>query len=169
MDCFICCTKSKLFIELQTTLIFNSVPYTNNLNCFPLNRGQDASREHSGSFQSSSHRYHRLDAEPEPGQNSPNCCTASFSKPISHCGTMMCTTTNYYYNYQVGVMVPRPDPRPPAKKTKHQEEQEDVNKPAWVLSGSPWVTIAFAVCQIREMYCMAKSSLPSETQPLQVG
>nr|XP_046174734.1 major facilitator superfamily domain-containing protein 6-A-like isoform X3 [Oncorhynchus gorbuscha] len=29
--------------------------------------GQDASREHSGSFQSSSHRYHRLDAEPEPG------------------------------------------------------------------------------------------------------
>ncbi|XP_014005558.1 major facilitator superfamily domain-containing protein 6-A isoform X1 [Salmo salar] len=68
---------------------------------------------------------------------------------------------------QVGVMVPRPDPRPPAKKTKHQEEQEDVNKPAWVLSGSPWVTIAFAVCQIREMYCMAKSSLPSETQPLQ--
>ncbi|XP_035610920.1 major facilitator superfamily domain-containing protein 6-A-like isoform X1 [Oncorhynchus keta] len=68
---------------------------------------------------------------------------------------------------QVGVMVPRPDPRPPAKKTKHQEEQEDVNRPAWVLSGSPWVTISFAVCQIREMYCMAKSSLPSETQPLQ--
>ncbi|XP_029597579.1 major facilitator superfamily domain-containing protein 6-A-like isoform X4 [Salmo trutta] len=29
--------------------------------------GQDASREHSSSFQSSSHRYHRLDAEPEPG------------------------------------------------------------------------------------------------------
>ncbi|CDQ67573.1 unnamed protein product [Oncorhynchus mykiss] len=68
---------------------------------------------------------------------------------------------------QVGVMVPHPDPRPPAKKTKHQEEQEDVNRPAWVLSGSPWVTIAFTVCQIREMYCMAKSSLPSETQPLQ--
>ncbi|XP_045075637.1 major facilitator superfamily domain-containing protein 6-A-like isoform X2 [Coregonus clupeaformis] len=68
---------------------------------------------------------------------------------------------------QVGVTVPRPDPRPPAKKTKHQEEQEDVNRPAWVLSGSPWVTIAFAVCQIREMYCMTKNSLPSETQPLQ--
>ncbi|XP_064881766.1 major facilitator superfamily domain-containing protein 6-A-like isoform X1 [Oncorhynchus nerka] len=68
---------------------------------------------------------------------------------------------------QVGVMVPRSNPSPPAKKTKHQEEQEDVNRPAWVLSGSPWVTIAFAVCQIREMYCMAKSSLPSETQPLQ--
>ncbi|XP_042180019.1 major facilitator superfamily domain-containing protein 6-A-like isoform X2 [Oncorhynchus tshawytscha] len=70
---------------------------------------------------------------------------------------------------QVGVMVPLSNPSPPAKKTKHQEEQEDVNRPAWVLSGSPWVTIAFAVCQIREMYCMAKSSLPSETQPLQKG
>ncbi|XP_031680354.1 major facilitator superfamily domain-containing protein 6-A-like isoform X3 [Oncorhynchus kisutch] len=68
---------------------------------------------------------------------------------------------------QVGGMVPLSNPSPPAKKTKHQEEQEDVNRPAWVLSGSPWVTIAFAVCQIREMYCMAKSSLPSETQPLQ--
>ncbi|XP_064825577.1 major facilitator superfamily domain-containing protein 6-A-like isoform X2 [Oncorhynchus masou masou] len=68
---------------------------------------------------------------------------------------------------QVGVMVPQFNPRPPAKKTKHQEDQEDVNRPAWVLSGSPWVTIAFAVCQIREIYCMAKSSLPSETQPLQ--
>lgn len=58
----------------------------------------------------------------------------------------------------------------PVKKTKHQEEQEDVNKPAWVLSGSPWVTIAFAIVQIKEMMNMAKSSAPpTETQPLQVN
>ncbi|XP_056157185.1 major facilitator superfamily domain-containing protein 6-A-like isoform X2 [Lampris incognitus] len=56
----------------------------------------------------------------------------------------------------------------PVKKTKHQEEQEDVTRPAWVLSGAPWVTIAFAVFQIQEMVAMAKSSPPPETQPLQV-
>lgn len=58
----------------------------------------------------------------------------------------------------------------PVKKTKHQEEQEDVTRPAWVLSGAPWVTIAFAIFQIREMMNMAKSSgPPPETQPLQVN
>ncbi|KAM4602268.1 major facilitator superfamily domain-containing protein 6-like [Polymixia lowei] len=56
----------------------------------------------------------------------------------------------------------------PVKKTKHQEEQEDVSRPAWVLSGAPWVTIAFAVFQIREMVVMAKSGPPPERQPLQV-
>lgn len=57
----------------------------------------------------------------------------------------------------------------PVKKTKHQEEQEDVTRPAWVLSGAPWVTIAFAIVQIREMMSMAKSAgPPPETQPLQV-
>lgn len=55
------------------------------------------------------------------------------------------------------------------KKTKHQEEQEDVSRPAWVLSGSPWVTIAFAIVQIKEMISAAKSGeAPSEIQPLQV-
>ncbi|KAG9349183.1 hypothetical protein JZ751_029507 [Albula glossodonta] len=54
----------------------------------------------------------------------------------------------------------------PPKKTKHQEEQEDVNKPAWVISSSPWVTIAFAIYQIREMVTLSKSS--AEIQPLQV-
>ncbi|KAM3585614.1 uncharacterized protein V6R79_022819 [Siganus canaliculatus] len=63
--------------------------------------------------------------------------------------------------------------RPPApvliKKTKHQEEQEDVTKPAWVLSGAPWVTIAFAIVQIREMMKMTKGmGPPPDTQPLQV-
>ncbi|CAN9498161.1 unnamed protein product [Ophioblennius macclurei] len=56
----------------------------------------------------------------------------------------------------------------PIKKTKHQEDQEDVNKPAWVLSASPWVTIAFAIVQIREMINMKNSGPPQETQPLQV-
>lgn len=58
----------------------------------------------------------------------------------------------------------------PVKKTKHQEEQEDVTRPAWVLSGAPWVTIAFAIVQIREMMNMAKNGgPPPETQPLQVN
>ncbi|XP_044044363.1 major facilitator superfamily domain-containing protein 6-A-like isoform X4 [Siniperca chuatsi] len=57
----------------------------------------------------------------------------------------------------------------PVKKTKHQEEQEDVTKPAWVLAGAPWVTIAFAIVQIREMMIVAKGGGPSpETQPLQM-
>lgn len=56
----------------------------------------------------------------------------------------------------------------PVKKTKHQEEQEDVSRPAWVISGSPWVTIAFAIVQIKELIHTAKKSRPTETQPLQV-
>lgn len=57
----------------------------------------------------------------------------------------------------------------PAKKTKHQEEQEDVSRPAWVLSGAPWVTIAFTIFQIREKINMAKGGgSPPEDQPLQV-
>lgn len=58
----------------------------------------------------------------------------------------------------------------PLRKTKHQEDQEDVTKPAWVLSGAPWVTIAFAVVQIREMMALAKKSgLPADNRSLQVG
>ncbi|XP_070786610.1 major facilitator superfamily domain-containing protein 6-A-like [Enoplosus armatus] len=57
----------------------------------------------------------------------------------------------------------------PVKKTKHQEEQEDVTRPAWVLSGAPWVTITFAIVQIRELMNMMKSGgPPPETRPLQV-
>ncbi|MFT7807979.1 major facilitator superfamily domain-containing protein 6-like [Arapaima gigas] len=63
-------------------------------------------------------------------------------------------------------LMPRPDPRPPVKKTRHQEEQEDINKPAWVISSSPWVTIAFAICQIREMVVLSKKNA-TEFQPLQ--
>lgn len=58
----------------------------------------------------------------------------------------------------------------PVKKTKHQEDQEDVNQPAWVLSGSPWVTIIFAIVQIREVINMLKSNKPpQENEPLQVN
>uniref|UniRef100_A0A3B5B8I8 Major facilitator superfamily domain-containing protein 6-A-like n=1 Tax=Stegastes partitus TaxID=144197 RepID=A0A3B5B8I8_9TELE len=57
----------------------------------------------------------------------------------------------------------------PVKKTKHQEDQEDVNRPAWVLSGAPWVAIAFAIVQIREMMSASKGGgPPPETQPLQL-
>lgn len=57
----------------------------------------------------------------------------------------------------------------PVKKTKFQEEQEDANKPAWVLSGAPWVTIAFAVVQLREMMSVMRNRPPpSESESLQV-
>nr|XP_046238524.1 major facilitator superfamily domain-containing protein 6-A-like isoform X5 [Scatophagus argus] len=57
----------------------------------------------------------------------------------------------------------------PVKKTKHQEDQEDVNSPAWLLSGAPWVTIAFAIMQIRERMNMAKDGRPPpDNQPLQI-
>ncbi|NXH22534.1 MFSD6 protein, partial [Bucco capensis] len=65
-------------------------------------------------------------------------------------------------------LMPRPEPRLPPKKTKHQEEQEDVNKPAWGISSSPWVTLAYAVYQIKEMVKLSKSNPAPENQPLQV-
>lgn len=56
------------------------------------------------------------------------------------------------------------------RKTKHQQDQEDVTKPAWVVSGAPWVTIAFAVVQIREMMALAKKSvLAVDNRSSQVG
>lgn len=64
--------------------------------------------------------------------------------------------------------MPRTEPRLPLKKTKHQEEQEDVNKPAWGISSSPWVTLAYAVYQIKEMVKLSKTNPTSENQPLQV-
>lgn len=57
----------------------------------------------------------------------------------------------------------------PVKKTRFQEEQEDINKPAWVLSSAPWVTIAFAIVQIREMMSVMKDGQnPAESESLQV-
>ncbi|NXX69286.1 MFSD6 protein, partial [Spizella passerina] len=65
-------------------------------------------------------------------------------------------------------IMPRTEPRLPPKKTKHQEEQEDVNKPAWGISSSPWVTLAYAVYQIKEMVKLSKTNPTPENQPLQV-
>ncbi|KFP50949.1 Major facilitator superfamily domain-containing protein 6, partial [Cathartes aura] len=65
-------------------------------------------------------------------------------------------------------IMPRTEPRLPLKKTKHQEEQEDVNKPAWGISSSPWVTLAYAVYQIKEMVKLSKTNPTPENQPLQV-
>lgn len=64
-------------------------------------------------------------------------------------------------------VVPRLEPRLPPKKTKHQEEQEDVNKPAWGVSSSPWVTFVYALYQIKEMMQLTRDSRASEIQPLQ--
>ncbi|XP_033874770.3 major facilitator superfamily domain-containing protein 6-like isoform X2 [Acipenser ruthenus] len=68
---------------------------------------------------------------------------------------------------QSEVVLPRVEPKLPLKKSKHQEEQEDLNKPAWVISPSPWVTISFAIYQMKEMMKMSKRNLASEHQPLQ--
>ncbi|XP_042162517.1 major facilitator superfamily domain-containing protein 6-B isoform X2 [Oncorhynchus tshawytscha] len=56
---------------------------------------------------------------------------------------------------------------PPPRKTKHQEEQEDMSKPAWVVSASPWVSLAFALHQIREIAVLARSSPANNHQPLE--
>lgn len=64
-------------------------------------------------------------------------------------------------------VLPRTEPRLPPKKTKHQEEQEDVNKPAWGVSSSPWVTFVYALYQIKEMMQLTRDSRASEIQPLQ--
>ncbi|XP_008050802.1 major facilitator superfamily domain-containing protein 6 isoform X2 [Carlito syrichta] len=65
-------------------------------------------------------------------------------------------------------VMPRVEPRLPPKKTKHQEEQEDVNKPAWGVSSSPWVTFVYALYQIKEMMQLMRDSRASEIQPLQL-
>ncbi|KAM6178597.1 major facilitator superfamily domain-containing protein 6 [Rhynchocyon petersi] len=61
----------------------------------------------------------------------------------------------------------RIEPRLPPKKTKHQEEQEDVNKPAWGVSSSPWVTFVYVLYQIKEMMQLTRDSRACEIQPLQ--
>ncbi|XP_053774851.1 major facilitator superfamily domain-containing protein 6 isoform X2 [Desmodus rotundus] len=65
-------------------------------------------------------------------------------------------------------VMPRIEPRLPPKKTKHQEEQEDVNKPAWGVSSSPWVTFVYALYQIKEMMQLTRDNRASEIQPLQL-
>ncbi|KAM4836055.1 major facilitator superfamily domain-containing protein 6 isoform 2-T3 [Thomomys bottae] len=65
-------------------------------------------------------------------------------------------------------VMPRPEPRLPPKKTKHQEEQEDVNKPAWGVSSSPWVTLVYALYQVKELIQLTRDNRASEIQPLQL-
>ncbi|XP_004452612.2 major facilitator superfamily domain-containing protein 6 isoform X2 [Dasypus novemcinctus] len=65
-------------------------------------------------------------------------------------------------------VMPRIEPRLPPKKTKHQEEQEDVHKPAWGVSSSPWVTFVYALYQIKEMMQLTRENRASEIQPLQL-
>lgn len=60
------------------------------------------------------------------------------------------------------------EPDPPLRKTRHQDELEDGAKPAWTLSVSPWVTVAFAAVQIKELMVMMKTHPLTEIQPLQV-
>lgn len=36
-----------------------------------------------------------------------------------------------------------------------------MTRPAWVLSGAPWVTIAFAIVQVKDMMTLVKNSGPS--------
>ncbi|XP_053554593.1 major facilitator superfamily domain-containing protein 6 isoform X2 [Bombina bombina] len=66
-------------------------------------------------------------------------------------------------------IMPRIEPKLPPKKTRHQEEQEDVNRPAWGISSSPWVSIAYVFYQIKQMLELSKSNQVSENQPLQLG
>ncbi len=64
---------------------------------------------------------------------------------------------------------PNPESKTLLKKTRYQEEQEDAKKPAWVVSASPWVTIAFALHQIRDMVALSKNDPCGESQGPQVG
>eukprot|EP00079_Xenopus_tropicalis_P029349 XP_012824672.1 PREDICTED: major facilitator superfamily domain-containing protein 6 isoform X1 [Xenopus tropicalis] len=64
-------------------------------------------------------------------------------------------------------IMPVIQPKLPPKKTKHQEEQEDVSRPAWGISSSPWVVLVFAFYQIKEMVALRKDSSISENQHLQ--
>ncbi|XP_028661918.2 major facilitator superfamily domain-containing protein 6-B [Erpetoichthys calabaricus] len=63
--------------------------------------------------------------------------------------------------------LPQAEAKLPLKKTRHQEEQEDVNRPAWVISSAPWVSITFSLCQVKEMIKVFKRSRANEQQPPQ--
>ncbi|XP_051880255.1 major facilitator superfamily domain-containing protein 6-B [Pristis pectinata] len=64
-------------------------------------------------------------------------------------------------------IMPHLETKRPLKKTKYQEEQEDVTKPAWAISSSPWVTIVFALYQVMEMAKLAKTDAAIQHQVLQ--
>ncbi|OCT63928.1 major facilitator superfamily domain-containing protein 6 [Xenopus laevis] len=64
-------------------------------------------------------------------------------------------------------IMPVIQPKLPPKKTKHQEEQEDVSRPAWGISSSPWVVLVFVFYQIKEMVALSKDKKIPENQHLQ--
>ncbi|XP_069790761.1 major facilitator superfamily domain-containing protein 6-B isoform X2 [Narcine bancroftii] len=63
--------------------------------------------------------------------------------------------------------MPHLETKLPLKKTKYQEEQEDVTKPAWAISSSPWVTVVFALYQVLEMAKLSKANAAIHHQVLQ--
>ncbi|XP_062845793.1 major facilitator superfamily domain-containing protein 6-A [Trichomycterus rosablanca] len=70
-------------------------------------------------------------------------------------------------NTGMGTPIVNQEPKPPFRKTRHQDELEDGTKPAWALSVSPWVTITFAIVQIKELIVIMKTQPLTESQPLQ--
>lgn len=56
---------------------------------------------------------------------------------------------------------------PAATKNKFQEEQEDVSKPAWAVSTSPWVTMSYALYQIKDMVSTMRTNHPAGEPRLQ--
>lgn len=51
---------------------------------------------------------------------------------------------------------------PSSKKSKHEEEQEDASKPAWTVSTSPWVSMTYAFCQVKDKMTSSKNSTSTE-------
>ncbi|XP_026872259.2 major facilitator superfamily domain-containing protein 6-B isoform X2 [Electrophorus electricus] len=65
--------------------------------------------------------------------------------------------------------VPRTETKAPAQKTGYQEQQEDVSRPGWVVSTSPWVSIAFALYQIRDIVAKTKDNPTAGEETTQVS
>uniref|UniRef100_A0A4W4FML0 Major facilitator superfamily associated domain-containing protein n=1 Tax=Electrophorus electricus TaxID=8005 RepID=A0A4W4FML0_ELEEL len=77
-------------------------------------------------------------------------------------------TIDLVQNQEAMTHTPRAEPKSLARKMHHQVELEDGSKPAWALTVSPWVTITFAVFQVKEIILMMKKAPPTEAHPLQV-
>uniref|UniRef100_A0AAY5EDZ9 Major facilitator superfamily associated domain-containing protein n=1 Tax=Electrophorus electricus TaxID=8005 RepID=A0AAY5EDZ9_ELEEL len=67
-------------------------------------------------------------------------------------------TIDLVQNQEAMTHTPRAEPKSLARKMHHQVELEDGSKPAWALTVSPWVTITFAVFQVKEIILMMKKS-----------
>ncbi|XP_076841233.1 major facilitator superfamily domain-containing protein 6-A [Brachyhypopomus gauderio] len=76
-------------------------------------------------------------------------------------------TIDLVQNQEAVTHTKRAEPKFLARKTHHQAELEDGSKPAWPLTVSPWVTVVFAVFQVKEMILLMKAAPPTEAQLLQ--